>query len=201
MRLGLIGPANDRLDALERAVSFLCNEVGVQRAVYLGLDGALDRVVRDLAQRVVGDDPAESAVIERAAERCGEAEPAVIDAFLEAERQRLALMVFGALPAQETRLVELLDGKVAVMIHDKAMLDEDDIASATYLVFGKSDEPLVKQIGSRFFLSPGPLSSHGIMLLEDGSHGVELTLFDAERRLARRDRLIPSRSAKLRVSG
>ncbi len=104
------------------------------------------------------------------------------------------------MPGADTRLVELLNGKVAVMIHDKALLDEDDIASATYLVFGKSAEPLVKPIGSRWFLSPGPLESHGIMLLEDGPDGVEMTLFDAQCREVRRERLSAGTSARLQVS-
>jgi hypothetical protein len=199
MRLGLIGPLSDRPEVLERAVSFLCSEVGVHRAVYLGLDGALDRVVSELAARLVADDPGESAVVQRAAKRCAAAPPETIDAFLGAERQRLALMVFGALPGDDTRLVELLDGKVAVMIHDKALLDEDDIASATYLVFGKSSEPTVKQIGSRFFLSPGSLKTHGIMLLEDEQRGVELTLYDSECRVARQERLVPPKGARARV--
>jgi hypothetical protein len=179
----------------------LCRDVGVHRAVYLGLDGALDRVVSELAARLVGDDPGESAVVQRAASRCSDASPETIDAFLDAERQRLALMVFGALPGDDTRLVELLDGKVAVLIHDKALLDEDDIASATYLVFGKSEQPMVKQIGSRFFLSPGSLSTHGIMLLEDEQQGVELTLFDSDCAVARRERLVPPKGARARVSG
>lgn len=199
MRLGLIGPANDADDLLERAVRFLSREHSVHRAVYLGLDSALERVVGVLASRAVGDDPNVSAVWQRAALRCSQASPQELDQFLEAERERLSLMVFGALPGADTRLVELLNGKVAVMIHDKALLDEDDIASATYLVFGKSEEPTVKPIGSRWFLSPGPLDAFGIMLLEDGPGGVELSLFDNECRLARRQRLVSQASGRLKV--
>jgi hypothetical protein len=200
MRLGLIGPADNRDDLLERAVRFLYREVGVHRAVYLGLDAALERVVRDMAARLVGDDPGEEAVWQRAAERCATASPEEIDSFLQTERERMALVVFGSLPGGDTRLIELLNGKVAVLIHDKALLDEDDIASATYLVFGKSDEPLVKPIGSRWFLSPGPLSSFGIMTLEDRDGRVELSLYDNVGREVRRERLIPATGQKVSVS-
>lgn len=199
MRLGLIGPANDRDDHLERAVRFLSKERAVHRAVYLGLDSALERVVGALASRAVGDDPNVGAVWHRAAVRCSTASPRELDAFLEAERERLSLMVFGGLPGADTRLVELLNGKVAVMIHDKALLDEDDIASATYLVFGKSAEPMVKPIGSRWFLSPGPLDAFGIMLLEDGPTGVELSLYDNQCRQVRRERLVAPSSGRLKV--
>ena len=200
MRLGLLGPASEHDDVLERAVRFLYRERAVHRAVYLGLDLAIERVVSSLAAQVVGDDPGTLALWQRAAARCTHAEPGDIDAFLEAERERLALRVFGSLPGSETRLVELLNGKVAVMIHDKALLDEDDIASATYLVFGKSSEPMVKAIGSRWFLSPGSLDTHGIMVLEDGVQGVELSLYDNACKEVRHERLAGT-AAKLRVGG
>lgn len=199
MRLGLIGPALDRDDLLERAVRFLSKERAVHRAVYLGLDAALERVVGALASRAVGDDPGVGAVWQRAATRCGRAAPADIDHFLEAERERLGLMVFGSLPGADTRLVELLSGKVAVLINDKALLDEDDIASATYLVFGKSAEPMIKPIGSRWFLSPGPLGAGGMMVLDDGSGTVELTLYDGECRELRRERLVAAVGGRLKV--
>lgn len=199
MRLGLIGPADEQDDLLERAVRFLSKERAVHRAVYLGFDSALERVVGELASKAVGDDPGVGALWQRAAARCEAASPPEIDAFLEAERERLALMVFGALPGADTRLVELLNGKVAVMIHDKALLDEDDIASATYLIFGKSPEPMIKSIGSRWFLSPGPLGDFGVMLLEDGPNGVELSLYDGECREVRSERLVAGVSGKLKV--
>jgi|SRR5688572_30246867 len=199
MRLGLLGPAASD-DSLERAVRLLYKQVRVHRAVYLGLNQALERVVRALAARLVEDDPAESAVWQRAAERCTAAPPWEIDTFLTAERERLALAVFGALPGPDTRLVELLNGKVAVMIHDKALLDEDDIASATFLVFGKSNEPLVKPIGSRWFLSPGSLDQHGPMTLEDGGEGVELVQYDVAGAETRREVLKAPTTGKIRVS-
>ena len=42
---------------------------------------------------------------------------------------------------------------VAVLIHDKALLDEEDILAANLLVYGKSETPMVKKIGSRWFVS------------------------------------------------
>jgi phytoene dehydrogenase-like protein len=201
MRLGLIGPAENRDDLLERAVRFLYRDLGVHRAIYLGLDPALDRVVHDMAAKLVNDEPGEAAVWQRAANRCADASPDQIDEFLQAERERLALVVFASLPGGETRLVELLNGKVAVMIHDKALLDEDDIASATYLVFGKSDEPLVKPIGSRWFLSPGPLATFGIMLLEDADGRVELSLYDNLGHEVRRERLLSAPSNRVSITG
>ncbi|MEZ4221156.1 MAG: hypothetical protein R3B13_09510 [Polyangiaceae bacterium] len=200
MRLGLLGPATDRLDVLERAARFLHEDARAERVVYLGLDGALDRVVEKWATSLVGADAGEGALFARAAERCAEGSPMDIDAFVAAEREREALRAFEALPGDGTRLMELLGGRVAVLIHDKANLDEDDIASATFLVFGKSPDPLVKPVGSRWFLAPGHLGDFGLMLLEERADGVHLALFDSVCREIRRERLVAAPSARISVS-
>jgi hypothetical protein len=200
MRLGLLGEAKNREGALERAARFLRQDIAVDRAIYLGVDGALDRVIRRWAAQLVSGDPGESALWSRAVERCATASHEQIDAFLEAERERRGLKVFQSLPGGATRVIEILNGKVAVMIYDKADLDEDDILPASLLVFGKSQEALVKQVGSRWFLSPGPFSQAGLMTLEDHEDGIHLTLFDAECREQRRELLMAGRGTKLKVT-
>ncbi len=200
MRLGLLGPATDRLDVLERAARFLHSEAGAERVIYLGLDGALDRVVEGWAESLVGAGAGDEQLFRRAAERCADASPMEIDAFVAAEREREALRAFEALPGDGTRLMELLGGRVAVLIHDKSNLDEDDIASATFLVFGKSVDPLVKAVGSRWFLAPGHLGDFGMMLLEERTDGVHLSLFDSVCREIRRERLVAAPAARISVS-
>ena len=101
----------------------------------------------------------------------------------------------------EVSSLDQASGRVVVMIYDKADLDEDDIMPASLLVFGKSRQPLVKQVGSRWFLSPGLLEHFGVMTLEDHDDGIHLALFDSAGREVRRERLIAARAAKLRVSG
>lgn len=173
----------------------------MDRAVYLGVDQALERVVRRWAERLVGDNPDDSAIWQRAVKACAAAAPAEIDSFLVAERERRALSVFESLPGDGKCAIELLNGKIAVMTHDKADLDEEDILPASLLVFGKSVQPLVKQVGSRWFLAPGKLGDFGVMTLEDHDDGIHLALFDSAGREVRRERLIAARQAKLRVSG
>jgi hypothetical protein len=90
---------------------------------------------------------------------------------------------------------------VVLMIHDKASLDEEDIVSAAVLVYGKSREPMVKQVGSRWFLSPGTLEHFGVMTLEDLDDGIHLVQFDSLCHEIRRERLIAARAPRLRVSG
>jgi hypothetical protein len=201
MRLGLLGPAQENDEALARAAEFLLHEIAVDRAVYLAVDQALDRVVQRWATRLVGGDPSENAVWERAAARCAQATPDDIDAFVQAERERQSLKVFESLPADGTRVIELLNGRVAVMIYDKADLDEEDMLPAAFLVFGASRQPLVKRVGSRWFLSPGTLDHFGIMTLEDRDDGVHLALFDSLCSEIRRERLTTDRTARLRIAG
>jgi hypothetical protein len=201
MRLGLIGPAEENDGALARAAEFLVREVGIDRAVYLDVDQALDRLVQRWAARLVGGDPAEHAVWERATERCIDAPPEAIDAFINAEQERLSLQVFESLPGNGARLIELLNGRVAVMIFDKAELDEEDMLPAAFLIFGSSRQPVVKRVGSRWFLSPGTLDHFGIMTLEDREDGVHLHQFDSLCREIRRERLTLQRGVRLRVAG
>lgn len=201
MKLGLLGPCQDREDALLAGARFLVEEQRVDRGVYLGIDGALDPVVRRWASELVGGDPSDRAVWRRATDRCLAASAAEIDAFLDAERRRRALSVLEALPERATRLVELLDGRVVVMIHDKADLDEEDILPASLLVFGKGRHPLVRQVGTRWFLSPGSLEEFGVMTLEDAEDGIHLAVFDRNGHEVRKERIVAGRAARLKVAG
>ena len=201
MQLGLLGPSIGHDQALERAAEFLHKERGVDRAIYLGVDNSLDKIVRGWAQRLVGTDPGQSALWQRATERCLSADAEKIEAFIRSERECQRLKVFESLPGESTRAIELLNGKVAVLIYDKAYLDEEDILPATLLVFGKSEEALVKRVGRRWFISPGSFDRAGVMILDDHDSGIHLTLFDRELKETERSRLSTSRGVRLRVSG
>lgn len=91
--------------------------------------------------------------------------------------------------------------RVAVLIHDKALLDEEDIFSATFLIYGKSDGPLIKKIGPRWFVTPGPIGAPagGAIVLDDADDEIVATLYDGEGRLAHTETLATERAAKLRV--
>jgi hypothetical protein len=189
MRLGLLGPARNHADRLERAARYLLRELYVDRAVYLDVDGLLDGVVRKWAERLVAGDPAEDAIWQRATDRCLRASPRAIDEFVAAERERRALAILESLPGDTARTIEILDGRVAVLLYDKDDLDEEDLAPASFLVFGASSEPVLKPVGNRWFLSPGTLEHFGVMLLEEQDDGVQLTLYDSECRAIRKQSL------------
>jgi hypothetical protein len=203
MRLALLGPAEGHTTELSAAARFLLDEKQVDRAVYLGVDGALDTVIEGWAESLVGENPSEEGVWDRAARACAKGSPEIIDAFIGKERARARLRVFESLPDAETRLVEMLGGALAVMIHDKAKLNEEDMLPARLLIFGKGKAAIVKQVGQRWFLSAGSLddATSGLMLLEDSEEGIHLTLFDRECREVRTERLSTERAAKLKVGG
>jgi hypothetical protein len=201
MRLALLGPAGADKKSLEAAARFVLQQLRVDRAVYLGVDGALDEVVSAWATELVGDDPSEAGVWARSFRACAEAPPETIDEYLSAEQERTALRTFEALPDAGTRAVEMLGGALAVMIYDKALLDEEDMLPARLLLFGKSRSAIVKQVGQRWFLSPGSFDEAGLMTLDDDGDGVALTLYDGKLDLVRSEQLTLSRGAKLRVGG
>ena len=200
MRLALLGPAEGHLDALEAAMRFLLEARSIDRAVYLGVDGALDAVVHAWAGRLVGDNPSEVGVWARAVRACLRATPAEIDGYIRRERERAALRMFEALLDADTRSIEMLGGALAVMIHDKAHLNEEDMLPARLLLFGKSSMGVVKQVGQRWFLSPGSFAGGGgIMTLDDEEDGVFLTLYDRDATEIRTEHLSIERATKLKV--
>ena len=203
MRLGFLGPAQGKLDELGRAADFILNVAKVDRAVYLGSDGSLDATVAQLAARLVGKDPSDDGTWRRAIVLALSGSPAQIDRFVVAERARLRLRALESLPSGEGRTIEMIGDRVAVLIHDKANLDEEDIISANLLVYGKSPEPVVKKIGVRWFISPGMLDcpGGGMAVIEDSDDVVVAEIFDANGQRTRFETLDMSRKATTRVQG
>ena len=189
MRLGLLGPAGGDVGALGRAAEFLLNSVRVHRAIYLGNDGALDRAVAAWARKLVGDDPSDEGAWTRAAEIALHGTPQEIDRFVATERARLRLKALEALPEQVARTIEMVGDRVAVLIHDKAQLDEEDILAANILLFGNSDAPLVRKIGPRWFVAPGPIGSRGggAAVLDDEQDEIVVTIYDAVGKATQRE--------------
>lgn len=60
----------------------------------------------------------------------------------------------GAVPRKQMDLVE---GRICCLVHDKSELDRDDIANATVLFHGNSGHAALVQIGPRYFVTPGHL--------------------------------------------
>jgi len=203
VRLGILGPANDDLAGLARMAELLLNSARVTRAVYLGGDDALEDTVALWAESLVGPDASDRGVWDRAYAMAAEGTPAQIQEFLRAERARLRLKSLESLPPLELRSVEMFGDRVAILVHDKAMLDEEDIFSATFLVYGKSDGPLAKAIGPRWFITPGPIGAlrGGALVLDDSGEEVVATFYGADGLPAQTEKLTAPRMNKLTVKG
>jgi hypothetical protein len=203
MRLGLLGSSEGDVASLGRAAEFLLNSAKVNRAIYLGNDGALDRAVSAWARKLVGDDPSDDNAWKRAAEIAASGAPDQIDRFVQVERARLRLKALESLPEKVSRTIEMLGDRVAVLIHDKALLDEEDILAASILVYGKADAPLVKRVGGRWFVTPGQIGAAGggIAVIEDTNDQVVVAIYDGMGKATHREELSLQRSTKMRVQG
>jgi hypothetical protein len=203
MRLGILGPAHDDVIGLARAAQILLDEAHAEKVIYLSDDRALERVVVSWAREIVGANPSDEALFKRAAIRCARAAPDDIDQFVEGERARLRLGVFMSLPPGQSRTIEILDGRVVLFVYDKAMLDEEDIAAAQLLVFGKAREPLIRRVGARVFLAPGPIGSPtgGSALLDDGAEGIRIEILGPGGVVTAHEQIGGPRPGKMRVQG
>jgi hypothetical protein len=92
---------------------------------------------------------------------------------------------------------------VVVFVYDKGMLDEDDIAAAQLLVFGKAREPLIRRVGARVFLAPGPIGclTGGAALLDDGVGGVRIEIHGPGGVVTAHEQIGGPRPGKMKVQG
>ena len=200
VRLGLLGPAEGDLAGLARTAEQLLNVAKVTRAIYLGADDGMEDTVALWAESLVGADASDRGLWDRAFAVAAEGSPEQIDTFLRRERARMRLKALESLPPRELRSIEMFGDRVAILVHDKAMLDEEDIFAATFLVYGKSEGPMVKKIGPRWFLTPGTIGhGGGAVVLDDAAEDVVATFYDQGGIATRVEKLPAIRIAKLRV--
>lgn len=175
----------------------------VGRAIYVGDDGALDATVMAWAERIVGGDPTDDGAFKRAAILAAHGTPEQIDAFVASELARQRLRGLESLPSGGGRTIEMLGPRLGVFVYDKARLDEEDILSANLIVYGKSPTPLVKQIGSRWFVTPGSVvcPTGGLMVIADEGEDVTVELFDARGKSMKTERLEMKVRATTTVQG
>ena len=203
MRLGLLGPADGDLAGLARGAEFLLNVAHVERAIYLGNDRSLEAAVVSWAMRLVGHDPTDEGAWEQAAELALRGSTSEIDWFVRAQRARLRLRALESLPSGQSRTIEMIGDRVAILLYDKGLLDEEDIFAAHLLIYGLSEGPLVKRIGTRWFLTPGPIGkdSGGVAILDESRDDISVTLYDVDGKSQGAQTLPLTRAANLRIQG
>jgi len=168
MRIGLIGPVASDIPALRKAIHTLLVDAAVDRAVYLGADGALDTLAAEWTTALARG--AIATFEDRALELAASGSPSDIRELLAAEAAARRLGQLASLPPPPCQALEMLDDRFLLFTHDTSTLDEDDIANAQVIVYGTAKQMLFRRFGPRAFFTPGPLA--------DGHVGVVETDFD-----------------------
>jgi hypothetical protein len=197
MRIGLLGPGEDEA-IFREAARFLLQETDVEQVVYLGdaefLEGVTSRWVKELG--VASEDGFLRHALDVA--MSGSAEE--VEALLVRDTLTARLAQIRKLPPPPARAIELVDDRVVVFVYDKAVLDEDDIANAAVVVYGRSTEAGVRRFGKRLFVTPGPLEGRRVAFIEDDDNGAFVSLVEVGGRAVLRESLTAG-STKMTVAG
>jgi len=175
MPSGLLGPTDDD-DTLREAASFLLGDAEADQVVFLG-DGAF---LEEALARWGADVGLEggSSFLDRALVAASTGDARTIEQFLAEDAGARRIIDIRRLPDPPARAIELLDDRIVLFVHDKAILDEEDIANANLNLYGASRESQFHRFGRRAFFSPGPLSAGRVGLVEAGEEGFTVSVYD-----------------------
>jgi predicted phosphodiesterase len=108
--------------------------------------------------------------------------------------------------AASKKLMELLEGHLACLVHDKSELTRDDITNAVILLHGNSAQAAIVQIGPRVFVTPGHLRKPAPegrpatwALLELEPRALTLVVYGVDGRELRREKVDLGGRAKMVV--
>lgn len=175
MRIGILGPTADET-SLKEAITFLFLDADVDQIVFLGdatfLDETTDRWVGELAGA------GEPGFLDRAVEVALADGATAIEQLLSQDDLGALLAKVRKLPPPPARAIELLDDRVVLFVHDKSVLDEEDIANAHLIVHGAGARAELKKFGKRMFFTPGRAEGGEVGVLDAEDDGVSIAVFD-----------------------
>ncbi len=209
MRIGLASDSFGNLAALERAFE-LFQRAQVDRMFFLG--GRVADVDAVLARRAGGSreapvpttDEEFLAAVRGALARQEAARKDPLDG-------RIVRVASRACPEYESgkvprMQVDLVEGRISCLVHDKADLARDDIANAALIFHGNTASPGIVQIGPRCFITPGHLRDPAppgrpasFATLESTARELVLTAFSADGAELRQDRVSLAVAGKMSV--
>lgn len=209
MRIGLASDTFGNLEPLEAALDLFARE-RADRVFFLG--GRVADVDAVLARRSGGSREAEVprtdseflAAVEAALLRSAEA-PAdpLAGRVVRVASRACPEFASGAVPRKQMDLVE---GKICCLVHDKADLTRDDISNATVLFHGNSAKAGLVQIGPRYFVTPGHLRAEApegrpptFALLDFAPAGLSLAIYSAAGAVVARERASFAAGSKMSV--
>jgi len=168
MRVGLLADSAGNLELLDRAFGLLAGPLHCERVFFLG--GAysdVDAVLRnrrgaatesysdtDFLQDVQRFVELGQQTSVHSGEAIGSADVYGVPVVRVPERDSAAY-TDGATPS---KIIEMVDNQIALLVHFKGDLAKDEIANAAIILHGGSAEAAAVQIGTRAFVTPGALS-------------------------------------------
>lgn len=208
MRIGLASDSFGNLEALGRALDLFAR-AAVDRVYFLGgrladLDAALGRRRAPPEAPVPRSDSEFLAAFEEALARHANPDP-LADRIVRVASRACPEAASGAVPMKQ---VDLVEGRICCLVHDKSALDREDITNATVLFHGNADRAALVQIGPRYFVTPGRLRAAApggdgaptFGVLEMTERELVLTVYAADRTAElRRDRASFVAGAKMSV--
>ena len=211
MRIGLASDSLGNLDALERALG-LFERAQVDRVFFLG--GRVADVDAVLARRAGGsrDAPVPASDAEFLAAVRGALERQDL-ARKDPLEGRIVRVASRACPEYESgkvprMQVDLAEGRISALVHDKADLTRDDIANAALIFHGNTVAPALVQFGPRCFVTPGHLRDPApagrpatFALAEVTARELVLTVFSDQGAELRKERVSLLATGKMSVRG
>lgn len=182
MKIGLASDTHGNLDGLARAFERF-ERIGAEQVFFLGgrhadVDGVLAR------RRRGTPDPIAGRIVRVASRACPEA------ASGEVARTH----------------VDLVEGRICCLVHDKADLSRDDIANASVFFHGNSARAAIVQIGPRCFVTPGHLRGDAppdapatFAIAELTERDVVLTVYSVDGAELRTERCAPTAQGRMSV--
>jgi predicted phosphodiesterase len=183
VRIGLASDTFGNLDLLERALGLFAR-AQVERVFFLG--GRVSDVDAVLGRLAAGPGPlaAPRSIVRVASRSCPEYES-------------------GTVPRKQ---VDLADGLICCLVHDKAELSREDIANASVLFHGNTAEAALVQIGPRCFITPGHMRAAApggrppsFAIADVTARQIVLTVFTGDCAELRQDRALVGSAAKISV--
>jgi predicted phosphodiesterase len=208
VRIGLASDSHGNLEPLERAIA-LFERAQVDRIFFLGgrvadVDAVLARRAGSRDEPVPGSDAEFLSAVRSALARQAAAGT-------DALAGRIVRVASRACPEYETRKVpakqmDMVDGRICCLVHDKAELSREDISNASVLFHGNSSAAALVQIGPRCFVTPGHLRRAApggqpptFAIAEVDAREIVLTVFSDECAELRQERVAFATAGKMSV--
>ncbi|HEX2730445.1 MAG TPA: hypothetical protein VHM70_02530 [Polyangiaceae bacterium] len=161
MRVALLGPVGDHVDALEPVAAFCIGPMAVDALYYLGDDNPFVLLPK------VPDDVYSERAFWGQSERLMSATPQELESFVREWRREHACDGIERLDQTLVKRVRSPRGHNWVLCYSSRNLSPSDQSEGHVLVYGNSPEWILQRSGEQILVAPGPFESAGVMVLDD----------------------------------